>query len=75
MFEQLFTCSATIERHRTAPLVEERVDYLRYLKKVGVQPFTLSKPAAYLLRLICLLQLTERRTVSVGEVEAAAQEW
>ena len=75
MFEDLFRCAATIERHRTAPLVEERVEYLRYLDTVGVRPPTLVKLAAYLLRLIRLLNLTEVRVVCVAEVEAAVSEW
>lgn len=75
MFEDLFRCPATIEKHRTAPLVEERVEYLRYLETVGVQPRSLTKLAAYLLRLIRLLNLTEPRAVSVAEVEEAASQW
>lgn len=75
MFEDLYTSAATIERHRTAPLVEERVEYLRYLDTVGVLPPTLGKLAAYLLRLTRLLELNEPRTVTVAEVEAAASEW
>ena len=58
MFEELFRHSPSLERHRTAPLVEERVEYLRYLDTVGIQRRTLAKLAAYLLRLIRLLELT-----------------
>ena len=75
MFEDLFRCAATIEKHRTAPLVEERVEYLRYFNTVGVQPARLATLAAYLLRLIRLLTLTEPRAVSVAEVEEAASQW
>ena len=75
MFEDLFRCTATIEKHRTAPLFNERVEYLRYLDTLGVLPPTLAKRAAYLLRLIRLLELTEPRVVSAGEVEQAASEW
>ena len=75
MFEDLFTSAATIERHRSAPLVKERVEYLRYLDTLGVRPPTLAKLAAYVLRLTRLLELIEARAVTVAEVDAAASEW
>ena len=75
MFENLFRCSGSIERHYAAPLLDERVEYLRYLETVGVQRETLGKNAAHLRRLTCLLGLTEARPVSVAEVEKAAEEW
>ena len=75
MFEALFICARSIERHLTAPLVEERVEYLRHLQKLGSQRHSLRKLAANLLRLVCLLELTVARPVRVAEVEAAAKEW
>lgn len=75
MFEALFICAPLIERHLTAPLAEERVEYLRHLEKLGGQRDSLRKLAANLLRLVRLLELTVARPVRVAEVEAAAKEW
>ena len=54
MFEALFICAPLIERHLTAPLVEERVEYLRHLEKLGGRRDSLRKLAANLLRLVRL---------------------
>ena len=75
MFERLFTCTAAIERHQAAPLVEERTRYLEHFEKLGVQRLNLRKQAANFLRLIPLLELVECRPVSVAEVQAAANVW
>ena len=75
MFEALFICAPLIERHLTAPLVEERIKYLRQLEELGGRRNTLRKLAANLLRLVRLLELTVARPVRVAEVEAAAKEW
>ena len=75
MFEDLFVSTPLIERHRAAPLLDERVEYLRYLGKLDVRRNSLRKHAANLLRLARLLELTEPRPVRMAEVEAAAKEW
>ena len=75
MFEDLFVSTPLIERHRAAPLFEERVEYLRYLEKLGSRRYILRKHAANLLRLVRLLELTEPRPVRMAEVEGAAKEW
>lgn len=75
MFEDLFVSTALVEKHQTAPCLEERVEYLRYLRKLDVQPDNLRKQAANILRLVHLLDLTEDRPVRIAQVEAAAKEW
>ena len=75
MFEDLFVCTALIKRHQAAPLFEERVEYLRYLRKLGVPRHSLRNHAANLLRLVRLLELTEARPVHFAEVQTAAKEW
>ena len=75
MFEDLFRHAALLERHKAAPLAEERAEYLRYLRGAGLRPGALRKHAANLLRLVQLLDLTKGERVSVADVEGAAKEW
>lgn len=73
MFEELFSHPPSIERHRAAPLAEERLTYLRHLRDSGMRRATLRDHTANLLRLVYLLDLNECRTVKVAEVEQAAK--
>ena len=75
MWEELFRHPPSLERHRSAPLGEDRLKYLRQLRDGGFGPGALRRHAADLLRLVGLLDLTERRVVSVCEVQEAAREW
>lgn len=75
MWEELFRHPPSIERHRSAPLAEERLKYLRRLRDEGFSLTALRTRAAGLRRLVGLLDLTGRRVVSVREVEEAAREW
>lgn len=75
MFEELFTQQSTIERYKAAPLAEERLRYLQQRAESGTSAGTLERIAASQLRLVGLLPLTDGRTVTVSQVEAAAVRW
>ena len=75
MFEDLFSQPWTIESYRTAPLVEERLRYLRHLADSGARPHTLERMAATQVVLIRLLDLKQGDKVSVSRLGAAAKEW
>ena len=72
MFEDLFIDGATIARYRGAPLLEERLGYLRHRAQEGARPLTLRRIAAAQIRLIRLLDLREGERVSVSRIKAAA---
>ena len=47
MFEDLFRDPVTIASHWAAPLLEERLSYLRHCVQTGVRPRTLRRIAAH----------------------------
>ena len=75
MFEKLFTRRYTIERYRTAPLVEQRLRYLRHCEETGTKRTTLQNAAAKQLSLITLLDLTKRDRLTVSQIEAGVKKW
>ena len=72
MFEDLFIDRGAIARYRAAPLLRERLSYLRHCAREGARPLTLRRIAATQLTLIRFLDLREGERVSVPGVEAAA---
>ncbi len=75
MFEELFTCPATIAKYREARLVEERQRYLRHCAASGTLPGTLRNIARFQLVLIDLLDLQDGEPVCVSRIEGAVHEW
>ena len=75
MFETLFTRPGIAERHRAAPLLDERLGYLEHCAQGGVSRHTLRTIAAHQVNLVRLLDLHEGERVSVTRVEAAADQW
>ena len=75
MFETLFNGRKTLETYRAAPLLECRLRYLEHVAKSGAGTPTLRTLAVGQLRLVLLLDFTEDDTVSLGQIQAAAEEW
>ena len=75
MFEDLFIKRGTIARYRVAPLLEERLSYLRHCAQAGARATTLRNIAIHQISLIHLLDLHEGDRVSVTRIEAAAGQW
>ncbi|MDE0050220.1 MAG: tyrosine-type recombinase/integrase [Rhodospirillales bacterium] len=75
MFETLFTRPGIAERHRAAPLLDERLGYLEHCAQGGARRQTLRKIAAHQFSLVRLLDLHEGERVNVTRVEAAADQW
>ena len=75
MFGDLFDDQGTIARYRAAPLLDERLSYLRHFAKTGARPCTLRKIAAYQASLVHFLDLHEGDRVSLAQVEAATSQW
>ena len=75
MFEELFTLPRALEKHRTAPLAEQRLRYLQHLKEAGARRSTLRKSANDQLSVVRLLDLKEGDRVRVSRIEAVAAIW
>lgn len=72
MFDKICKSSRAIERHLTAPLVEQRLAYLNYCASRGSSVNTLRLEANYLLAIIDCLDLKVEGFVSPSDIEAAA---
>lgn len=77
MFNQVFTSPAVVERHRSAPLANERSAYLDGLARQGASRRTLRNAAAYMLAVTHGLQLGRRpdESVSLEDIHRAAVRW
>jgi site-specific recombinase XerD len=75
MFQRLFACPHSIQRYLASPLLTERLQYLRYLAEDGAARKTLQGVAHYQLILVDQLNLSEVRTITRPEIEAAAERW
>ncbi len=71
MLENLYTAPKTIERHRSAPLPEERLAYLRHHAEAGARPSTLRGVAGDQITLIGLLDLRQGDRVTAAQVKDA----
>ena len=75
MFEDLFVDPRTIANLWSAPLLEERLRYLRHCAQSGARPSTLRRIAAAQTSLVRLLDLREAERVGMPRIEAVARHW
>ena len=75
MFETLFADPRLIEKHRSAPLLEERLGYIAYWKESGATHGTLRDIAHYLVCLCRLVDLNKHTAVSLDDVVEAVDNW
>ena len=75
MFEKLFSSSKTIDRYSNGPLLEERVRYLVHCAAQGSTQSSLRLTAQHQLVIIDYLHLQEPNSVTVKQIEAAAEFW
>ncbi len=75
MFEDLFVDPRTKANLWSAPLLEERLRYLRHSAQSGARPSTLRRIAAAQTSLVRLLDLREAERVSMPRIEAVARQW
>ena len=71
MFDQLYIRPAALARHRSGPLFEERLAFLKHLADQGYPPKGLRKQARRLLVIARFLRLASRprKTVSLSEIK------
>ncbi|WP_029060663.1 tyrosine-type recombinase/integrase [Labrenzia sp. DG1229] len=74
MFEEIFY-PPTAARHRNAPLVDQRAEYLVRLKENGARRATLRKYANAHLNLVRLLDVHDGERISMRDIETAATLW
>ena len=77
MFDQLFFRSDALTRQLSAPLVDERRQYLALCAAQGMSKCTLEVKARLLLSIAGYLRLAERPndTISLPEIKKAASRW
>src|SRR6187549_1931141 len=75
LFNQIFNCPETVAHHRSAPLMEARVRFLKHCEENGSPRATLRRRAHEVLLIVDQLQLGTRETVSATDVETAADRW
>ena len=71
MFDQLYTSPVAVARHRTGPLLEERLAFLAHLANQGYTRTSLRKNACDLLVIARMLGLTSRprKALTLDEVK------
>ena len=77
MFDQLFFRSDALTRQLSAPLVDERRQYLAQCLAQGMSKCTLRMKARLLLSIAEYLRLAERPndTITLVEIKKAARRW
>src|SRR5438094_1556814 len=77
MFDHLFVRSDALTRYLSAPLVDERRQYLTHCAVQGMTKSTLEAKARLLLSIAEYLRLAERPsdTISLSEIKKAATRW
>ncbi len=76
MFDQLFRRRAARRHHLNSPLLQERLEYLRYFADQGYTLTTLRCLAANLLLIQDLLGLgTSSESIGLAAVQAAVNQW
>lgn len=75
IFESFMSYPSALERHRLAPLYEERVSFLAKLRADGRGVGRLRTVASLLLQMIRLLRLREMRDIHFEELRSAAHVW
>jgi integrase/recombinase XerD len=77
MFDQLFFRSNALTRQLSAPLVDERRQYLTHCAVQGMTKSTLEAKARLLLSIAEYLRLADRpsETISLSEIKKAATRW
>jgi integrase/recombinase XerD len=75
MMDSILEQSWARRRHRVAPLLKEREQYLSHLLQRGTSKHRVRSVAAYLIHIIRLMKLTTLRRVDLEEIKEAAECW
>jgi len=75
MFNELFTAPKAVDRYSSGPLLEERLGYLAHCAAQGSTRSSLRLIAQHQLVLVDYLHLQEADSISVEQIQAAADLW
>jgi integrase/recombinase XerD len=75
MLDTLLELPFALNRHQEAPLLEERLAFLKYLQERGTSRAALRNVSGQLLHVIGMLKLETLRDVSVDEIKQASRHW
>lgn len=75
MFDQLYKAARTCERHRNAPLLDERIRYLTHWAAQGSPRISLRVRAQDLLTIIEYLELETAGAIDEEQIHKAAERW
>jgi site-specific recombinase XerD len=75
MLETLLERPFSLNRHREAPLLKEREEFLRHLQQQGTGRAALRNLSGELIHVVRLLRLEKLRDVSQEEIHRAAKRW
>src|ERR1700738_2067681 len=75
MIEGILEEPLALTRHRTAPLLREREQFLSHLLRQGTSRRRVRSIAAYLIQIVRLMELTSLRDVGSDEIGKAAECW
>src|SRR5215472_16630254 len=75
MTENLYVKQATIAKHKKAPLLNAREDYLRQLARDEKCRRSIQDAATVMLDVIRVMEMTALRQVSMSEIALAAERW
>lgn len=75
LFYEIFERKHAIDRHSNAPLLEERMQYLKYWANNGAKTATLRNIAQYLLRVAEYVNVKNKKAITKKEIVQAANKW
>lgn len=75
MIESIFQLKWVVTRHKQAPLLKEREQFLAHCQQQGTSHKAVHNMAPELIAVIRLLRLKELREVSLEEIKEAAKVW
>lgn len=75
ILEQVYKDTRLVEKHRQAPLLSEREQYLAHMLEENYSHSAMTTAANYMLHAIRILGLNEIRVVSDDEIKRAADFW
>ncbi len=75
MIESISVFPSFQRRHRSAPLLKEREQYLTHLLQMGWDANRVRAVAGYLVRIVHVMGLTSLRSVELTEIEEAGVRW
>ena len=75
MIESIFQLKWVVSRHKQAPLLKEREQFLAHCQRQGTSYKALHNMAPELIAVIRLLRMDELREVSLEEIKQAAKVW